>query len=87
MSNRGRSKAPVASEVGCLIGPQREVLCGRTRLSVCLCTSGLIYMFASGVIFTAMFEFDLLVRKSLQQSNAKWFNSKDENLGMRNKKA
>lgn len=27
MSNRGRSKAPVASEVGCLIGPQCEVLC------------------------------------------------------------
>ncbi len=65
MSNRGRSKAPVASEVGCLIGPQREVLCDRTRLSLCLCTSGLIYMFASRVIFTAMFEFDLLVRNSL----------------------
>ncbi len=61
MSNRGRSKAPVASEVGCLIGPQRELLCDRTSLSQSLCTSGLIYMFASRVIFTEIFEFDLLV--------------------------
>ncbi len=64
MSNRGRSKAPVASEVGCLIGPQRERLCDRTSLSQSLCTSGLIYMFASRVIFTEIFEFDLLVRNS-----------------------
>lgn len=56
MSDRGRSKAPVPSEVGCLIGAHREV---------CLCTCGLIYMFASAVIFTALSEFDLLVRNGL----------------------
>lgn len=62
MSNRGRSKAPVASEVSCLIGPQCEVLCNCMHL--CLCSSGLICM-----IFTAIC--DLLVRNGLWKSNAK----------------